>query len=540
MNVLFALYGGAGSNSFAPALQHAIELSRRGHRCAVAVPEGENEVSGGVRTLPYADALDDPGAVFGDPGAADVILGWTPREVVRRFVTIHQARRPTPWVMYLEDNEDWIARQALSMVGLHEGILLQHSDEVISTWTPAGLSHVLHYRDFIGLADGAVVIQDKLRADVPPWVPCSTVHPGVDLEAFRPMAPDSALRERLGLAPGERVLAYPGGLNDFTRPGLEALCRAVHLINESGTPCRLVRTGPVALDFLDRLPAGAASHVLDLGVVARGELPALLALADVLVQPGRRDAFDDLRLPGKLPEFFASGRPVVLPAANIAELLRDGEEAVLLEEGSPEEIADKCLALFADPARARRIGEGGRRFAERHFDPASQSAKLEAALRRAVEGFDPARARALWPVDGGAEFPALRLSRRLELLAAAPGAAGTPAAGYLTELAATKRRAHDRERGLETGLAVRDADLARYPGEVARLQAALAERRVAADTLDRAVKVLQGEVSLRDATIQSLREEAVRQDSRLAALEASLSWRITAPLRWLLKRLGGR
>jgi hypothetical protein len=45
----------------------------------------------------------------------------------------------------------------------------------------------------------------------------------------------------------------------------------------------------------------------------------LLALADLLVQPGKPDAFNDYRFPSKLPEFLSVGRPVILPDTNIAK-----------------------------------------------------------------------------------------------------------------------------------------------------------------------------------------------------------------------------
>lgn len=437
-----------------------------------------------LRPLLYADALSDPSRIFPDGRPADILHAWTPREGVRRFVTSYLAARPTPWIVYLEDNEGWIARSALSRVGLREEVLLQHTEEVISTWTPDGLPHPLRYESFIGLADAAVVIQEKLTADVPPWVPCATVMPGVDLELFSPRPGDPQLRKRYGAADGERIVVYPGGLNDFTRPGLEAVCRAVGIINRRGTACRLLRSGPVALDFLERLPPEAAAAVSDLGPLSREEIPGLLALADVFVQPGKHDPFEDLRLPGKLPELLAAGRPVVLPDTNIASLLRDGVDAVFHRTGSPEEIAEKCLALFADPDRARSIGEAGRRFAQTHFDPEAQAARLEAVYRTACDAFRPEAARELWNVDAvQAPVPAL-LARKLRLLAKAGGAGATASAAMLEAHARCIEFTLERSRGLETGMAVRDREIA-----------------------DR--------------------------DRQLAAMKSSLSWRITRPLRML-------
>jgi glycosyltransferase involved in cell wall biosynthesis len=96
-------------------------------------------------------------------------------------------------------------------------------------------------------------------------------------------------------------------------------------------------------------------------------VPELLAAADVLVQPGRSDAFNDYRFPSKLPEFLASGRPVVLPRTNIGLHLEDGVEALLLERGGADEIAEKVAFLAVDPELRAMLGERGREFAFREL-----------------------------------------------------------------------------------------------------------------------------------------------------------------------------
>jgi glycosyltransferase involved in cell wall biosynthesis len=504
MNVLFVLYGDLEANSAVPLTLHARELHARGHRCAVAVAskEGAAQALSTLRVMSHEEALEHPLAVF-DGEKASVLHAWTPRENVRRFVTAWLVARPTPWVIYLEDNEEWIAKAALAMAGLPENVLLQHSQEVISTWTPPGMPHVLRFRAFIGLADAAAVIQPRLAADVPPWVPCTTVMPGVDLEAFAPRAPDPALRARYGVREGEKVVVYPGGLNDFTRPGLEALARAVGLVNERGVRCRLLRSGPVALDFLERLAPAVAQQVTDLGPLPRAELPALMALADAFVQPGRHDAFEDLRLPGKLPELFATGRPVAMPRTNIADLLQDGVNAVF-HDGTPESIAEQCLALFRDPARANAIGAAGRTFAESHFDPRMQAERLEAVYRAAIDAFDPAIARAVWSPDAAQHPVSALLARRLRLLAKAGRESPATVPALLDAHAAALESLLARSYALQEGLAVRDREL---------------------DALRPGTKALEAEV-------RELR-------GRVAALETSLSWRLTRPIRMAMDLLTG-
>ena len=516
MNILFAMYGDFESNSAHPMALHARELAAAGHDCVAAVPSNVQSADSlgprSFRPVLYGEALDHPERLFRDGRPADILHAWTPREGVRKFVTAYLARRPTPWVVYLEDNERWIANTALALTGMREETILQHTGEVISTWTPDGVPHVLRYESFVGLADAAVVIQDKLRPDVPPWVPCSTVMPGVDLEAFAPRPPDPALRQRYAVAGDARVIVYPGGLNDFTRPGLEALCRAVGMINAAGTACVLLRSGPVALDFLDRLPPEAAGAVRDLGALPRSDLPALFSLADLFVQPGKPDPFEDLRLPGKLPELFASGRPVVLPESNIASMLRDGVDAVFHRTGSPEEIAEKCLALFADRESAERIGAAGRRFAEKHFDPRKQAAELEAVYEATRARFLPDLARRLWGAEAESLDSRALLARKLELLADEDAKAGAMLRVHARGIESTL----ERERGLEIGIGVRDREIATLKEEVTARDGHIANLQLAAVDSQ-----------------AYMDEEVAGREKHIEALENSLSWRITLPLRVL-------
>jgi 2-polyprenyl-3-methyl-5-hydroxy-6-metoxy-1,4-benzoquinol methylase len=102
-----------------------------------------------------------------------------------------------------------------------------------------------------------------------------------------------------------------------------------------------------------------------------------MRLADVLVQPGHPGEFNDYRIPSKLPEFLATGRPVVLPATNIGRYLRDGEECVLLRRGDALEIAGTLRRLLSDAQLRQRLGEGARAFAERNFSWTDSARKLK-------------------------------------------------------------------------------------------------------------------------------------------------------------------
>ncbi len=416
MNILFVLYGDFTSNSANPLALYARELQAVGHNCAIAVPHNLEEsikqcADRAFLPILYGDVLAAPDSVFPDGRPADVIHACTPREIVREFIACYMARRPTPLVIYLEDNESWLSSQVLSVARA-----CQLTENEVSERLPKYLSHPFRYESFIGLADAVAVIQDKLKVEVPPWVHCETVMLGTDLEFFSPRLPDPALRTQCGVHGDERVIVYHGGLNVFTRPAIEALCRAVGVINRQGYPCRLLRTGLHPLDFLGQLLPESRSKINDLGLLQKSELPNILALADVFVQPGKIDSFEDLRLPGKVPEFLAMARPVVMPDAGIAHLFTDGIDVAFLRTGSAEEIADKCIALFLDPQKADAIGRAGRLLAEKYFDVRAQACRLEGVYRAARNNFNPVIASNVWQEGGQVSPVTLVLARKLRLM----------------------------------------------------------------------------------------------------------------------------
>ena len=187
----------------------------------------------------------------------------------------------------------------------------------------------------------------------------------------------AALRKELGLEENEKVIVFTGSNTFANEPEMRDLYVAVALLNQRGTPVRLVRTGFNSPRFVAGLTDDLKRHVLDLGFVEKAKLPRLLALADVLVQPGRPGPFNDLRLPSKLPEFLASGRPVILPPTNLAALMQDGTEAAFLPAtGTPADIADACARLLAEPESGTALGRAGAAFARKHFDLAANTRAL--------------------------------------------------------------------------------------------------------------------------------------------------------------------
>jgi colanic acid biosynthesis glycosyl transferase WcaI len=108
----------------------------------------------------------------------------------------------------------------------------------------------------------------------------------------------------------------------------------------------------------------------------------VLAAADILLV-NERATVGDMSLPSKLTSYFLSGRPVVAAVsrggATSTELERAGA-AVTAPAGRPELLLERVLAIGAQPNRARRMGENGRRHADRHLTAHSAMSRLDRLL----------------------------------------------------------------------------------------------------------------------------------------------------------------
>jgi len=411
MKILFVLYGNFTTNTAIPLSQFARELTLLGHECVIAIPSEINTATlcdtTGFKPMLYSEVLDQEGEIFSNDSRADVIHACTPRIGVQKFLQSYLVRWPTPLTIYLEDQEPWIAKNYL---GLSDQEISELTDDEISQKTPESLSHYYESAWLISLADLVMVIQERLADFAPKFMPISVIPMGVDLEKFHPeIAPITKWSYFNSNDDDHKVIVYHGGLNQFTQSALLDLCQAIDLMNEAGTRCILVRSGPNPINFWDLLHSRVKPFIFEVGVLDRNEIPSVMALADIYVQPGRHNSFEEYRLPGKVPEFFAMGRPVILSCAGIADQFENGVDAILLKEGNPEEIAAECIKLFKDPIKSRALGVRARAIALERYNMKIQEKKLESSYEKAITLFDYEQTKAIWAEVGSSGYAAAAL-----------------------------------------------------------------------------------------------------------------------------------
>lgn len=378
LRLLFALYGDFTSNSAIHVMNLARQLARRGHTCTVAVPHhAETAIylsAPGVQTAAFQSVLE------GDT-AFDLVHAWTTRENVRQFcATLAAAGRVGRLVVHLEDNELRILELSLGRrIGELEALPGPQLDQLV----PPTLSHPLRSREFMAAAAGVTVIIDTLRQHVPTGPAVHTLWPAADREVFFPRERPTDFRRALGWDEDVVVLFYHGNVHAANRAEVRELYRAVDALNCAGQRCVLLRLGRSDAEFVRDVPPEIAEHVIELGQVPHHHhLGQLLSLADYFVQPGEPDEFNDYRLPSKLPEFFAIGRPVILPRTNLGRLTRHGTDAYVLDRADAAGISAAIRELQADAALRARLTEGARAFAREHFDWKKSARALEEFYRR--------------------------------------------------------------------------------------------------------------------------------------------------------------
>ena len=167
-----------------------------------------------------------------------------------------------------------------------------------------------------------------------------------------------ATPERLGVPANVKLVLALGRLH--ANKAFDVLIRAMRRL--PGVHAIIAGDGP------ERAKLAALAH--DQGVAGRVQFPgwrhdtgALLAGCDVLACPSRREPLGNV-----VVEAFAAARPVVAAAAaGPRELIRPGEDGLLVPIEDDEALATSIGLLLGTPDFARRIALAGRTRFEAEF-----------------------------------------------------------------------------------------------------------------------------------------------------------------------------
>lgn len=350
-NILLVSHSDFPTNSAVHVHHFANELVKMGMDCVVAVPKDKNSIHSLKHTNLYKVTQYDEGKnikdLFDHKQPPDLVHCWTPREHVRIYCEQLSQHYNFLLVVHLEDNEEAVAARLLQNPSNQweatQGIKMSSC-----------LSHPRNSKEFLRHANGVTLIIDTLRQLIPPSLPCITVFPGVDTSQFYPRSKNYQLLSHFYLPPHATVVCYTGNVYSTNVAEVRSLYLAIGKRNQQGKPTYLIRTGFDYTPLLTPQENWIRQYVIELGWVEREKIPEILALADVLIQPGKSDGFNDYRLPSKIPEFLAMGIPVILPYTNIAKFLTHGENAFILPVVDEKTIPPAIDLLLNNPSLRHR------------------------------------------------------------------------------------------------------------------------------------------------------------------------------------------
>lgn len=209
--------------------------------------------------------------------------------------------------------------------------------------------------------------------------PVHVVYHGLNAD-FEPLVAGGVHRVE---APRVRLLAV-GRL--VRKKGLDTFVDACALLGARGVDFEAVIAGESG-DHEEEVRARVAASGLEdrvdfLGPLTQAGLfeeyqrATVFALPCRVLEDGDRDG-----IPNVLMEAMACRLPVVTTGVSgITELVRDGENGLIVEPDRPADLADTLHRLIKDPELARRLAERGSRTIAERFDAATTAARMAALL----------------------------------------------------------------------------------------------------------------------------------------------------------------
>jgi D-inositol-3-phosphate glycosyltransferase len=289
----------------------------------------------------------------------------------------------------------WLSGQVGALARDRWGVPLVHSmhtmakvknDALAEGDVPEPLARVIGEEQVVEAADmliASTALEAKQLIELYDADPArvEVVHPGVDLDVFRPISQDEA-RAGLGLPVDADVLLFAGRIQPLKAP--DVLLRAVAALLER-EPGRRTRTvvpivGGPSGSGLDK-PQALADLAAQLGLtdvvrfvppVSQAELARWYAAATLVAVPSYNESFGLVAV-----EAEATGTPVVAAAVGgLTTVVRDGHSGLLVPGHRTDDWADALHRVLADDELRARLEAGARVQASRFSWDATADATL--------------------------------------------------------------------------------------------------------------------------------------------------------------------
>jgi glycosyltransferase involved in cell wall biosynthesis len=228
----------------------------------------------------------------------------------------------------------------------------------------------LHKADIFSAISPEIV--NELRLSGVPGEKIELIPNSVDISCYAPVNNDQKqlLRKKLNLPASAAIVLYTGRLVSYK--GLPLLLNVWNEILREHDNALLVLVGAGGLDIHNCehelreyvRSSGMRQSVLFTGGVSN--VSEYIQAADVFAFPTTNDAF-----PSSVIEAMACALPVVAtPVGAIKEIISNGENGILVEQGNAAELFDALETVLSDPNLAARLGQSARQTVEERYSAA--------------------------------------------------------------------------------------------------------------------------------------------------------------------------
>ena len=92
-------------------------------------------------------------------------------------------------------------------------------------------------------------------------------------------------------------------------------------------------------------------------------------------------------MPNALLEAMGYGLPVIATAVQgVDEMIRDGENGIIIPLDDPEAVSDAILRLLNDPDERRRLGKAAQETIEKEYTLENMCSQYERLLTNKIKG----------------------------------------------------------------------------------------------------------------------------------------------------------
>ncbi len=318
-------------------------------------------------------------------------LGFTARSL--RHMPVIDAQAGIDFIYQRYNRFNWTGVVLSSVTGLPLALEFNGSEVWLSqNWDPVGLRWLLRRFEQLNLkaADHIFVVSEIERGTLLAGGVASdriVVNPnGVDVDRFKPNCGGADTRAALGIS-DKIVVGFLGTFGPWH--GAPVLAEAARQIGAS-TRCHFLFIGDgEQRSTVEKIIDSAAGKVSAtfVGRLAHAEVPAYLDACDIFAAPNvpAADGSEFFGSPTKLFEYMSMARPVVASRlGQIADIIEDGLNGLLVEPGEAEALARAIEKLAIDEELRARLGPAARQTVIERYTWRHNAARVFDAMRAVV------------------------------------------------------------------------------------------------------------------------------------------------------------